>query len=111
MGTAKRAEQADATFEPENIDLEQIFTNAQVLNPGMVAFRIAAVTLNKSQAELADVVHGLKESDALEEVVELLVNADRMFQTIHATCLEAERRIGICMAMREVAHDGDGRGR
>ena len=106
MGTAKRAELADNDFEPENIDLEGIFTNAEVLNPGMVAFRVAIVTLNKTKSELVTAVHEMDAHDTLDDVVKLLVDADEMFELIHAACVEAERRIGVCRMTRPRLHDG-----
>ncbi len=105
MGTAKRAALADDDFEPENIDLDAI-TNAEVLNPGMVAFRVAVVTLNKTKSELIAAVHAMDADDTLDDMVKLLVDADEMFEIIHATCAEAERRIGVCRTMRPRLHDG-----
>ena len=88
---------AASDFEPLNFDLSSIPSEAKLNDPYIVSFRLAAIMLMKSKADLVEIVRGLgaEEDDggALAEIVDNLQASQAFFKRASEVMHAAELRL------------------
>lgn len=100
----KIANAAALKFQPWKIDLKKLPTNEE-FGCQMVWVRVAAVTNNKTKAELINVVKELEQDgkEAVPKLFEQLVDAEEYFKEAAEMCSVAHNRLLVAACTLEAA--------